>query len=131
VEALDKCFENVCELDLIFHSDKVRSSIRLSVPLTLFTHDPTQPEMKRSFCCPFPSPPLPSLSRILCMQVHYVLDEIIMAGMVLETNILHILQTVTDQNRLHSSSQKGALTPATKARTPTIGPAIGRMLPGR
>ena len=22
VEALDKCFENVCELDLIFHSDK-------------------------------------------------------------------------------------------------------------
>jgi hypothetical protein len=24
VEALDKCFENVCELDLIFHSDKVR-----------------------------------------------------------------------------------------------------------
>ena len=26
VEALDKCFENVCELDLIFHSDKVRLS---------------------------------------------------------------------------------------------------------
>ena len=26
VEALDKCFENVCELDLIFHSDKVRVS---------------------------------------------------------------------------------------------------------
>lgn len=24
VEALDKCFENVCELDLIFHSDKVQ-----------------------------------------------------------------------------------------------------------
>jgi len=24
VEVLDKCFENVCELDLIFHSDKVR-----------------------------------------------------------------------------------------------------------
>lgn len=23
VETLDKCFENVCELDLIFHSDKV------------------------------------------------------------------------------------------------------------
>ena len=40
VEALDKCFENVCELDLIFHSDKV----------------------------------------------HYILDEIIMGGMVLETN---------------------------------------------
>lgn len=25
VETLDKCFENVCELDLIFHMDKVRS----------------------------------------------------------------------------------------------------------
>ena len=25
VEALDKCFENVCELDIIFHSDKVRT----------------------------------------------------------------------------------------------------------
>ena len=24
VETLDKCFENVCELDLIFHVDKVR-----------------------------------------------------------------------------------------------------------
>ena len=24
VEALDRCFENVCELDLIFHADKVR-----------------------------------------------------------------------------------------------------------
>ena len=24
VESLDKCFENVCELDLIFHVDKVR-----------------------------------------------------------------------------------------------------------
>ena len=23
VETLDKCFENVCELDLIFHMDKV------------------------------------------------------------------------------------------------------------
>jgi AP-3 complex subunit sigma len=23
VEALDKCFENVCELDLIFHVDKI------------------------------------------------------------------------------------------------------------
>jgi AP-3 complex subunit sigma len=26
VETLDKCFENVCELDLIFHVDKVCTS---------------------------------------------------------------------------------------------------------
>jgi AP-3 complex subunit sigma len=58
VEALDKCFENVCELDLIFHSDKV----------------------------------------------HYILDEIVMGGMVLETNIVSILQAVKDQGKMHSDS---------------------------
>lgn len=58
VEALDKCFENVCELDLIFHSDRV----------------------------------------------HYVLDDIIMGGMVLETNINSILQSIKDQGKMHSDS---------------------------
>lgn len=60
VESLDKSFENVCELDLIFHSDKV----------------------------------------------NYILDEIIMAGMVLETNIRHILTSVNEQTKLHNQSQK-------------------------
>lgn len=59
VEALDKCFENVCELDLIFHADRV----------------------------------------------HYVLDEIVMGGMVLETNINLILQAIEDQNKMHKKSQ--------------------------
>eukprot|EP00586_Coscinodiscus_wailesii_P004850 CAMPEP_0172485640 /NCGR_PEP_ID=MMETSP1066-20121228/13758_1 /TAXON_ID=671091 /ORGANISM="Coscinodiscus wailesii, Strain CCMP2513" /LENGTH=175 /DNA_ID=CAMNT_0013251025 /DNA_START=71 /DNA_END=598 /DNA_ORIENTATION=+ len=58
VEALDKCFENVCELDLIFHADRV----------------------------------------------HYVLDEIVMGGMVLETNITSILQAIQDQGKLHHDS---------------------------
>lgn len=58
VESLDKCFGNVCELDLIFHSDKV----------------------------------------------HYILDEIIMAGMVLETNINSIMTAFDDQQKLHSAS---------------------------
>jgi AP-3 complex subunit sigma len=58
VEALDKCFENVCELDLIFHSDRV----------------------------------------------HYVLDEIVMGGMVLETNISAILQSIKDQGKMHADS---------------------------
>lgn len=58
VEALDKCFENVCELDLIFHSDRV----------------------------------------------HYVLDEIVMGGMVLETNINAILQSIKAQGKMHSDS---------------------------
>ena len=62
VEALDKQFENVCELDLIFHSDRV----------------------------------------------HYILDEIVRGGMVLETNINSILQAVNDQERMHKQSMKTA-----------------------
>lgn len=67
VEALDKCFENVCELDLIFHSDRV----------------------------------------------NYILDEIIMAGMVLETNINHILQAVTEQQKMHDASIQSLNAPST------------------
>ena len=62
VEALDKRFENVCELDLIFHSDRV----------------------------------------------HYILDEIVMGGMVLETNINAILQAINDQEKMHKDSLKKA-----------------------
>lgn len=58
VEALDKCFESVCELDLIFHSDRV----------------------------------------------HYILDEVIMGGMVLETNIHAVLQAIKDQGKMHTDS---------------------------
>ncbi len=35
VETLDKCFENVCELDLIFHVDKVGNTFE---PLSDFTY---------------------------------------------------------------------------------------------
>ena len=55
---LDKCFENVCELDLIFHSDRV----------------------------------------------HYILDEIVMAGMVLDTNINNVLKATRDMTKLHQKS---------------------------
>ncbi|XP_073995423.1 AP-3 complex subunit sigma-2 or isoform X2 [Rhodnius prolixus] len=54
VETLDKCFENVCELDLIFHVDKV----------------------------------------------HYILNELVMGGMVLETNMSEILSRISEQNKL-------------------------------
>jgi AP-3 complex subunit sigma len=59
VEALDKCFENVCELDLIFHCDKV----------------------------------------------HYILDEIIMAGMVLETSLREILAGVNGTTKYIADSK--------------------------
>lgn len=54
VEALDRCFENVCELDLIFHSDKVL----------------------------------------------YILDEIVLGGLVLETNLPEIIASIEEQNKL-------------------------------
>ena len=66
VETLDKCFENVCELDLIFHVDKV----------------------------------------------HYILGELVMGGMVLETNMTEIMTRIEEQNRLEKSEvtfQKAAL----------------------
>ena len=64
VEALDQSFESVCELDIIFHADKV----------------------------------------------HYIIDEIIMGGMVLETNIKEIMTAVNEQSSLDASSVKSAAT---------------------
>lgn len=54
VETLDRCFENVCELDLIFHMDKV----------------------------------------------HHILNELVMGGMVLETNMNEILAKINEQDKL-------------------------------
>lgn len=34
VETLDKCFENVCELDLIFHFDKVQFILQVNSSLS-------------------------------------------------------------------------------------------------
>jgi AP-3 complex subunit sigma len=60
VEVLDRKFNNVCELDLIFH--------------------PT--------------------------QVQYVLDEIIVAGLVAETNMNTVLKLVSDMQAYESSTSK-------------------------
>ncbi len=59
VEALDRSFENVCELDLVFHLDKA----------------------------------------------HAVLDEIVMGGMVLETNLSNILRAVEGASEYEAVSQ--------------------------
>lgn len=63
VETLDKCFENVCELDVIFHSDKV----------------------------------------------HYILDEIVMGGMVLETSHAEVLAAVLEMNKLEDTTASAAI----------------------
>ena len=57
VETLDKCFEAVCELDLIFNSEKV----------------------------------------------HFILDEIIMGGMVLETKTGEVLIGVQEMQKLEQT----------------------------
>ena len=59
VEVLDKRFENVCELDLIFHVD----------------------------------------------HVHYILDEIVMGGMVLETSVAEVMEAVVEMNKLESTTR--------------------------
>jgi len=56
VETLDKCFRNVCELDLVFHSERV----------------------------------------------HFLLDEIIMGGMVLETRMADILDAIYQQRKIET-----------------------------
>jgi len=67
VEALDKCFQNVCELDLIFHTDKI----------------------------------------------HFILDEIVMGGMVLETSLKEILKAVNGSNKYQRDTQSAAETKTT------------------
>ncbi|CAL2028044.1 CBN-APS-3 protein [Caenorhabditis brenneri] len=64
VETLDRCFENVCELDLIFHVDRV----------------------------------------------HHILGEIVMGGMVLETNMNEILQRIQEQEKIQK--QEAGITAA-------------------
>lgn len=66
VETLDKCFENVCELDLIFHAD----------------------------------------------AVHHILSELVMGGMVLQTNMADILARIEEQNKLQKQEAGLSAAPA-------------------
>merc|ERR1712014_274947 len=63
VQVLDSCFENVCELDLIYHFDRV----------------------------------------------NYILDEIVMSGMVLETNADLVVQAIKDTKKLETDGSTFAL----------------------
>ncbi len=70
VETLDKCFENVCELDLIFHVDKV----------------------------------------------HYILQEMCMGGMVLETNMSEIVTRIEEMSKVERT-EAGITAAPSKAMT--------------
>jgi AP-3 complex subunit sigma len=80
VESLDKCFENVCELDLIFHIDKSDRVTRAD------PHgDGDHGHSVADLCEPV---------AIVCHRIHFILDEIVMGGMVLETSLKEILKAV-------------------------------------
>jgi len=66
VETLDRCFENVCELDLIFHVEKV----------------------------------------------HFILNELVMGGMVLETHMNEILTRIQEQDKIEKQEAGLAAAPA-------------------
>ncbi|VDL99812.1 unnamed protein product [Schistocephalus solidus] len=66
VDLLDKTFENVCELDIIFNADKV-----------IFLLSPDK-----------------------AVSVHYLLNELLCGGMVLETNVSEILKHMEQQESL-------------------------------
>ncbi|KAH8233034.1 hypothetical protein KR026_003367 [Drosophila bipectinata] len=72
VETLDKCFENVCELDLIFHADAVHHILSGKEKLTFSeTHSSIRP-----------------------------VSELVMGGMVLQTNMNDIMARIEEQNKL-------------------------------
>jgi AP-3 complex subunit sigma len=75
VEALDRAFENVCELDLVFHFDEVRYRVFYLLPLGLGLGP-------RDF--------LGYEALNHAPQVHHILAEIIQGGVVLETNLEEI-----------------------------------------
>ncbi|KAF8078295.1 clathrin adaptor complex small chain-domain-containing protein [Lyophyllum atratum] len=79
VECLDRAFENVCELDLVFHFDEVTLILNaLRLQLTA-TH-----------------------------QVHHILAEIIQGGLVLETNVEEIDASVRQASRARKESYASA-----------------------
>ncbi|XP_045864145.1 AP-3 complex subunit sigma-2 isoform X3 [Meles meles] len=124
VETLDKCFENVCELDLIFHMDK--NPVDTS-DLT-FWGFPWQPSryrgaqwlsqhrgsadtprftFAREYWLEGPEPRCEPGT-----QVHYILQEVVMGGMVLETNMNEIVAQIEAQNRLEKSEGGLSAAPA-------------------
>jgi AP-3 complex subunit sigma len=77
VETLDKCFENVCELDLIFHADNVHFILNELV-----------------------------MGGEIMRGIFTLFDKITTSdilGMVLQTNMNEILARIEDQNKIQKS----------------------------
>lgn len=87
VETLDKCFENVCELDLIFHADSVH---HILAELVMGNGDKHH-------------------VWLLGLETETYLFT---GGMVLQTNMSDILARIEDQNRLVKQEQGISAAPA-------------------
>lgn len=111
VEALDKCFENVCELD-----SKWMWFPSVCTPTHLYAHLLLCALCRRVVGCAviFHSD-----------KVNYALDEIVSAGMVLETSITQVLQGVNQQNKMYRdsmTSSKPTLPTLSSSSSGVVGP---------
>lgn len=77
VETLDRYFSNVCELDLMFNLEMVR---QYPIPNTPYTH-----------ISMFPKHIFFIMLRRMLPQAHYILDEMLMNGCIVETNKQNVL----------------------------------------
>lgn len=48
---------------------------------------------------------------LLLFQVHYILNELVMGGMVLETNMSEIIARIEDQSRIEKQEVRGGTIP--------------------
>uniref|UniRef100_A0A672U601 Adaptor related protein complex 3 subunit sigma 2 n=1 Tax=Strigops habroptila TaxID=2489341 RepID=A0A672U601_STRHB len=128
VETLDKCFENVCELDLIFHMDKCcsadcpmsRRALSLSEQAGEEGGSREEGEYLRRSAAATGSPLASAGEDTLCRslrgvtesrqlytqptaEVHHILQEMVIGGMVLETNMNEIVAQVEAQSKLEKA----------------------------
>lgn len=88
MESLDRSFENVCELDLVFHFDEVSKLL-----------------LEGEQC----------LKHIFSNEVHHILAEIIQGGLVLETNVEEI-DLSGSYNPFHIAQHQDSLPPNSTKR---------------
>ncbi|KAG9139711.1 hypothetical protein Leryth_023281 [Lithospermum erythrorhizon] len=94
VETLDRCFNNVCELDIVFNFSKNLEDRDLVLTLAYLN-----------------KVHILALSRVLFppWQMHAVLDEIVLGGQVVETNSSEVMRTVEEVSKLETTSSSDTL----------------------
>lgn len=88
VETMDKWFGNVCELDIMFNIETVRGIVIASFASDSLSekHSPLRSPPASLPCLTAPLP--------LCLQAHYLLEEMLSNGYIVETNKAAILAPI-------------------------------------